>query len=110
MDPQYFEHHILLVHSISLLNFSSVSEIMIDKAKSILKEYVLRFGNLYGEKSKTCNFHLLQHLCDDVKKFGPLWVMACNNFENLNGILKGYVHGTRYPELQIFSAVATYLS
>ena len=37
MDPQYFEHHILLVHSISLLNFSSVSERMIDRAKSIRK-------------------------------------------------------------------------
>ena len=36
--------------------------------------------------------------------------MACNNFENLNGILKNYFQTKRYPELPICSAVSTYLS
>ena len=109
MCKQYFEHHVLLVHAITLLNFSSISQATVDKAKRILTEYVMRFENLYGEKSQTCNVHLLLHLADDVKKFGPLWIMSCNIFENLNGILKSYIHGTRYAELQICSAVSTYL-
>ena len=41
------------------------------------------------------------HLPDDVKKFGPLWVLSCYPFENFNGTLKNYVHGSNHPELQV---------
>ena len=36
--------------------------------------------------------------------------MSCFPFENLNGVLKSYVHGSRYAELQIYSSVSMYLS
>lgn len=36
--------------------------------------------------------------------------MSCFPFENLNGVLKSYVHGSRYPELQIYSSLSTFLS
>ncbi|KAJ8676847.1 hypothetical protein QAD02_012634 [Eretmocerus hayati] len=36
-------------------------------------------------------------------------VMSCFPFDHLNGILKSYVHGSKNPELQISSAVITYL-
>ena len=71
--------------------------------------YVPRFQVLYGQRFMTCNIHLLLHLADNIKKFGPLWTMSCFPFENFNGILKSYVHGSRKPELQIYSAAKIFL-
>lgn len=110
MSNRYFEHHILLVYGITLLSLSSISEQMITDAKRALNEYVSRFEVLYGRKNLVCNVHLLLHLPEEVRKFGPLWTMSCFPFENLNGVLKSYVHGSRYPELQIYSSVSTFLS
>lgn len=110
MDSQFFNHHILLVHGLSLLNSSSISELDILEAQSVLTEYVARFEFLYGAKNMSSNIHLLLHLPDNVRKFGPLWVTSCMTFENLNGVLKSFVHGTRYAHLQIYSAVSKFLS
>lgn len=110
MSKRYLEHHILLVHGITLLCCSSISNAMLIEAKRSLNEYVSRFDILYGRKNLTCNLHLLLHLSDDVRKFGPLWTMSCFPFENLNGVLKSYIHGSRYPELQIYSSLSTFLS
>ena len=57
----------------------------------------------------TCNIHLLKHLPNNVKKLGPLWEHSCYPFEDFNGTLESYVHGSRHPELQICSAVTSFL-
>lgn len=108
MAKNYFEHLILIVYSIILLNSSSVSDEMIDLSRILLTEYVQRFKLLYGEKFMSRNKHLLLQLPDEVKKFGPLWVMSCFPYENYNGILKKYVHGSKSPKLQISSAVNSF--
>ena len=110
MGRQYFEHHILFVYVITLLNSTSVSEDMINSGSRALSEYVNRFEILYGQRTQTCNIHLLLHLANNVREFDPLWVMSCFSFENLNGIIKSYVHGTKYAALQIYSAVSAFLS
>ncbi|KAL7291171.1 hypothetical protein TKK_0015087 [Trichogramma kaykai] len=106
------KHHSLLVYGISLLNSSSISEAMISEASRVLREYVRLFGNEqhYGKKYMTCNVHLLLHLPEVVRKFGPLWAINCFYFENFNGVLKSYVHGSRHPEIQICSAVSKLLT
>ena len=106
MPKQYFDHHKLLVHAIYLLNQESISNEMIDNANTYLKEYVCRFQVLYGEIHMSHNLHLLLHLLEMVKRFGPLWVTSCFPFENMNGVIKSLVHGTRYPVLQIYSSIS----
>ena len=109
MRERYFEHYKLLVHGITLLNLESIDNATIEIARRILSEFVSRFENLYGRKYMTCNIHLLLHLPDEVKKVGPLWVLTCFEYENFNGILKSYVHGSNRPQLQICSAITTFL-
>lgn len=110
MSFEYFEHIKLLVHGITLLNYSSISEEMVNEASRSLREFVLRYEILYSMRFMTCNLHLLLHLPNDVRKFSPLFIMSCFPFENMNGILNKYVHGSRYPQLQIISAVSMFLS
>lgn len=47
------------------------------------------------------NVHLLMHLIDSVKNFGPAWGYALFPYENFNGILKSFVKGPREPIVQI---------
>ena len=49
---------------------------------------------LYPETLLTANFHMLIHLSDCVKDWGPLWGYSTFGFENLNGYLRQYAHGT----------------
>ena len=47
--------------------------------------------------------HILQHLSEFVERSGPLWTSFSLFFENLNGVLKKFVHGTRF----VFNQVRT---
>ena len=49
------------------------------------------------------NVHLLTHLVDHVKLFGPLWTHSCFEFESANLRLRNLVHGKRYPDQQVQS-------
>lgn len=109
MKLEYFDHHVLLVFAITTLNEDSISADMINNASRALIEYVLRFESLYGLRNMTSNVHLLLHLSEVVKKFGPLWVTSCFPFEDANGMLKNLVHGTRYAHIQICSSVSTFM-
>ena len=82
---------------------------MIEKATTLLNEFVSQFSHLYGEKHMSCNLHLLLHLPEVVKRFGPLWVTSCFLFENMNEVLKRLVHSTKYAELQISSSISLFL-
>lgn len=103
-----FEHHKLLVSAIILLSSPSISEGMINTASKLLKKYVRDFHTWYGDRHRTCNLHLLLHLPDNVRKFASLRNTSLFAFENLNGIFKNLVHGTRYTELQLCSVVSTF--
>ncbi|KAJ8666566.1 hypothetical protein QAD02_008228 [Eretmocerus hayati] len=109
MEKKYLEHHLLLVHGISLLNKSCVTGEDIAETEKLLTEYDLRFEFLYGKKYRTCNLHLLQHSPENVEKFGLGWNLNCFALEHLNGELKSYVHGSKNPELQIHSAVVLFM-
>ena len=56
----------------------------------------------------SANVHLLLHLPDTVRQFGPLWVYPCFYFEGQNGTLKNLVHGTQHVDSQIISSFSYY--
>lgn len=47
--------------------------------------------------------HLLKQIPGFVENWGALWAYSCFWFENLNGMLKKIVHGTRYVSNQVRS-------
>ncbi len=60
---------------------------------------------MYGSRYQCLNLHSLLHLPDVVRDLGPLWAHSCFAFESLNGDMLKLIHGTRYIELQIASAI-----
>ena len=109
MNSVYFSHYVILVYAITILNSPSILEDMIKEASRLFKEYVSRFKFLYGEKYQVCNLHLLLHLVSQISLFGSLFMTSCFNFENTNGILKSFAHGTKFVELEIASSISTYM-
>lgn len=110
MDSDYLEHYKLLIYGISLLNQSSISEDMVQKAERALHAFVQGFKDLYGEEHLTLNLHFLLHLPEMVRNFGPLYIFSCFEFENLNGILKSFVHSPKKPELQVCAMTSLFLN
>ncbi len=70
----------------------------------MLEDFVLLFPELYGERNCVLNTHLLIHLCQQVRQWGPLWAFSAFGFESMNGHLMRYLHGTyRLADQLVFS-------
>lgn len=73
----------------------------VSKAENYLTEFVREFERLYGVRNMTLNVHLIQHLPENVRNLGPLFVTACYSLEDLNGKLGNLAHGTKDAAMQI---------
>lgn len=56
---------------------------------------------LYGEHYVSHNVHNLLHICDDVKRFDPLYMFDAFPFENYMQVLKKFVRKGDKPIEQI---------
>lgn len=83
-----------------LLSSNLVNEDLV-KCESIMQKFVKQYQDLYGEKYMVYNVHLLLHLVESVRNFGPLWGFSLFPYENLNGFLKGFVKGPKEPLIQM---------
>ncbi|KAK3911886.1 30S ribosomal protein S17 [Frankliniella fusca] len=101
LHSDYFDHFVLFVSGVSLLNSSSVSRQDIQTASLLLSSFVENFEVLYGKRHMCHNVHMLLHLGESVQYLAPLWATSCFPFENMNGKLVQLVHGTRHAGLQI---------
>lgn len=96
--------------AVTLLHQESISDHMITLASRLISEFVGRYEDLYGLRHMSCNLHHLLHLPDVVRNLGSLWVTSCYPFEGLNGLLKKLIHGTRFVQLQIPSAITIFIN
>lgn len=71
----------------------------IDYAESLLKNFVQNFANIYGEEYVSPNVHSLQHICDDVRKYGVLDNFSAFKFENHMSAIKRLIRKP-HQELQ----------
>ena len=105
LPEEYFQHFILLVEAIWLLDQTSVLNESLSKAGNLLRHFCLRIEALYGARYETYNVHCLLHLHDCVQNIGPLWSCSCFWYEDYNGYLRTLFHGTNKVELQIAFSV-----
>ena len=106
MDPDVFDHYLILVKALFTLYQNSISENELDVASRLLTEFVSRFEVIYGVRHMSINVHSLQHLPLMVKRFGPLPIASCFPHESLGGVMKNLIHGTRYVDSQICYAAS----
>jgi hypothetical protein len=73
LPKKYYHHWLLLVNGISLLMGSAISVQDLEHARLCLMKFVHDLESLYGIEHLSYNVHLLTHLSQCVKSWGPLW-------------------------------------
>lgn len=99
----YYENLKLFVVGIYLVSTRSVSDEDIDNSERMLNQYVKEFEILYGADKVLPNSHMLLHIPAGARKYGPVQLFSMFWYEDLNGQLKTFVHGTRFAESQILA-------
>lgn len=104
IDIAVFEHFLLLHSSISILgNPKFIEHFGTNFTKNLLHTFVAHCKELYGLEYFVYNIHILIHLSDDVKNFGPLDSFSAFPFENYLGQIKKLIKSPNKPLQQIYS-------
>lgn len=89
LDTEKYDHFITLHLAISILISNKTFEGQyVDYAEKLLDHFVKSCGLIYSKEFMVHNIHNLLHLCNDVRKFGPLDNFSNFPFENYLGELK----------------------
>lgn len=97
----FFEHFLLLCQAVFVLQTTSITQLELFYASQHLNEFVRNFETSYGRSHMTYNVHILLHLSDSVRNWGPLWCYSAYSFEGCNGFLLKLYNGTQSVPLQI---------
>lgn len=78
-------HHIaLLSEAMHYINNDSITPSDLDRAEELLKEYVDLFQKYFGITNMSSNIHLISHLVQCIRNWGPAWGYSAFTFEVWN--------------------------
>ena len=99
IPAKYLKSFCQLSFAIRLLSDCVVEKVQIEKAEKLINLFFKDFLELYGANSQSFNFHTMRHLCEQVRRNGPLWLFSAFCFESANHNLLSAVQGTvKEPE------------
>lgn len=120
LPEPYFTHYSLLVVAVHIILGDSITTPMIEKAEKYLYRFYEMFSTLYGnlkpkcklkfynvllnftdENGCTMNVHMVRHITECVRNWGPMWAYSCFSFESMNGQLRRLHHGTRNMNVNV---------
>lgn len=101
---KYMLHWHLLIFSIFNLMKTPIKPDVLRKCNLALHKFAGLMADLYGEENCSFNIHLLTHLASSVRWWGPLWATSAFVFEDANGRLLNFFHGTKGVSCQIFKS------
>jgi len=108
MLNRYYQHHLLLVQSITRLFSGHLSWKELDKIEQDLVDYVKQFQVLYGSEFIIINIHNLTHVVECTRLHGPFYLYTCFPYESFNRIVVATIHGSNNCEVQASKAIGTY--
>lgn len=91
----------LLSQSMHYLDNDSVTIEELDEAERLLAEYVHKFEEYFGEENMSFNIHLMTHISNTVRNWGPTWATDVYKFESWNKRIAGKVTSPTYRAEQI---------
>ncbi|XP_046401540.1 uncharacterized protein LOC124167605 [Ischnura elegans] len=101
LPKKFLGHWICMVRAIYAMLQDKISSADIRMSFELLKGFLRGIGRLYGQDQYRYNVHLLLHLPEAVKNWGPLWAHSCFMFEKVNGHLLSLIHGTQEISRQL---------
>ena len=101
IQPAYYQNFSQFVDCVEILYRNSISEENLNMVQTKLNDFVEQFENLYGVHNMLYNIHLITHLTNTVRLFGPLITTSLFVFENFNGVLGKFLTGPFAPLVQL---------
>ena len=99
IERSYFQSLVRLCCAIKILSQFEVKQESLLEAESLIELFIESFVEIYGSDSQSFNFHTMRHLCEQVKRNGPLWCFSAFCLESANHGLLRAVQGTiKEPE------------
>lgn len=105
LKEKYYQHFLLLVRAMHILLQEKIHPMEINLAETLLYLFVSDFPKLYGHNNCSYNVHMLIHLAQAVRMWGPLWAWSAFPFEDENGYLVKMVHGPGKVEVELFNTM-----
>lgn len=101
LNEEVYLHFLLLSTAMRCLACSSPSASQLLFARLVLQKFITRCETIYDKNFLSYNIHALQHLPDDVEKFGPLDSFSAFPYENNMTFLHKYYRKPGMPLQQI---------
>lgn len=101
LRDELFEHFLTLSIAISILVCPELAQTHLNYASELLKYFVAKASELYGEEFIVYNVHSLLHMTEDVAVHGSLDRFSAFPFENYLQRLKRCVRSGKNPIVQI---------
>ena len=104
MPLQFYNHWLLLVFAVYHMLTKPVRRADLSACNMALLNFIALVPELYGPEHVSFNVHLLSHLVHSVEHWGPLWASSAFVFEDANGQLLKWFHGSNAVSRQIFKS------
>lgn len=105
LPPQFYQHFLMLYCAFTICTAKRYS-MLLDIAENIFSKCVALFATLYGKTTCTMNVHLLFHVVEDTRMFGPTDSFASYKYENCLAHIKKLLRSHRDPLPQIANRVS----
>lgn len=89
--PEDVYRHFLMLNCAARICYTDAYKIYLHIAKDWFNQYVEEYINIYGSGSIGSNLHNLNHVCDEVERYGCLMSISTYPFENKLQFLKSKV-------------------
>ena len=87
LKPKYLNHFAMLSVAANILLQKSISSRDLHKAQVLILKYIFFFEEYFGDTAMNYCVHLLSHLVDGVRNYGPLFTHNAFVFEGQNRYL-----------------------
>lgn len=108
LPKKYVDHLALLSESIHLSNSDCITLVNLDRSEMLLKKYVNLFQQYFGIRNMTSNIHLLTHLVQVVRNWGPIWVHEAFVFEAWNKKIMDFITSPHARTYQVATRFLMY--
>lgn len=102
--PDAYAHFLLLFCAVTICSSKKYFNFL-DIARSMFRQYVEIFKDIYGVEYVTSNVHNLIHLVDEVQLYGELDSFSSYPFENLLGKIKRSLRSGNKPLEQVANRI-----
>ena len=108
VKDDYFKHFLLLFYAIRILCSPKLSALdsFIDYAEKLLHKFIGMYPKIYKRSAVVYNIHLLQHIPDDVRRYGQLDGISAFKYENKLKSIKDKIRSGNLPLTQISNRLA----